>query len=193
MAGGHNQRLVARQELQVALDQPILQPVLADLPGFPVGGQLIWVEGDVEIEVVVDHHLEGFAFEATPLVLVDGLSLDVALGAKAVGVDSPGGDEFLQELRGQYPVPLFRDIAEGVFEGEFRVRRAELEIPFGCSADPFYKGLFIRQFGEDRCQFDRHGPGDLSIGHHRSASFLGNREICWRQYAKILPAKKDKL
>ena len=59
---------------EVFLDQAVLHPVLAHLAGLAVGDQLIGIEGDVEVQVVVYHHLEGLALDAGALVLVDGLA-----------------------------------------------------------------------------------------------------------------------
>ena len=69
--------LVVGEDLEVLLDQAVLHPVLADLAGLAVGGQLIGVEGDVEVEVVVDHDLDGPALDAGALVLVDGLAVEL--------------------------------------------------------------------------------------------------------------------
>ena len=63
-------------DLEVLLDEAVLHPVLADLPGLAVGDELVGVEGDVEVEVVVDHHLEGPALDAAAPVLVDGHARD---------------------------------------------------------------------------------------------------------------------
>ena len=79
--------LVLRKLFQILHDQTVLHPVLAYLSRFAVCNQLVWVEGDIETEVVIDHHLKSFAFDALSSVCVDGLGFQVALGAVAVTVD----------------------------------------------------------------------------------------------------------
>ncbi len=56
--GGDDQGLGLGHLLQVLLDQPVLHPVLEHLPRLPVRHQLVGVEGDGEIQVVVDVELE---------------------------------------------------------------------------------------------------------------------------------------
>ena len=84
-----DQSLLVSHDLQVLLDQAVLHPVLADLAGLTVGDQLIGIQSDIEVQVVVDHHLEGLALGALALVLLDGLAVDAALGTVAVGRNSP--------------------------------------------------------------------------------------------------------
>ena len=59
VAGHDHQGLLVGHHLQYFLDEAILHPVLQTCPVSPVGHQLIGVEGHVEVQVVVDHHLEG--------------------------------------------------------------------------------------------------------------------------------------
>ncbi|MPN40980.1 hypothetical protein SDC9_188520 [bioreactor metagenome] len=66
-----------------------MQPVLADLPRLAIGHELVGVEGDVEVEVVVDHDLKRLTREALAPVGVDGFAVDAPFRAIAVGVDAP--------------------------------------------------------------------------------------------------------
>ena len=115
MARGHDQGLLAGEFLQVALDEPVLHPVLADLPGFAVGDELVRIQGHVEIEIVVDHDLKRLAFGAAPAVVADGLPAYRSLGPETVAVDTSPGLELFQEFRGQRGVPCRRDIAQRIF------------------------------------------------------------------------------
>ena len=84
--GGDHQGLRLGHLLQVLLDQPVLHPVLEHLARLAVGDQLVGVEGDGEVQVVVDVELQRPRLEDAP-VLVDGPRLDVAVG---VGARRPG-------------------------------------------------------------------------------------------------------
>ena len=61
VSGFHNQGLILRQFFEIFFDEPILQPVLAYRSGLTVGNQFIWIERDVKVEIVVDHHLKSLA------------------------------------------------------------------------------------------------------------------------------------
>ena len=99
MPGLHHQRLVGRQRFQVLFDQEVLHPVLAHLARLAVGDELVGVERDVEVQVVVDHHLERASLRAAPPVLADGSAPEPALGAEPVAVDAASGPQLLQKLR----------------------------------------------------------------------------------------------
>ena len=88
MAGFHDQGLIPGQLFQIALDQLILHPVLANLTGFSIGYELIWVQGHIKIQIVIDHDLKRPAFDAVALILVDGPALDGAWRPEAITIDS---------------------------------------------------------------------------------------------------------
>ena len=44
--------LLARQYFEILLDQAILHPVLANLPGFAIRDQFVWIESDIETELL---------------------------------------------------------------------------------------------------------------------------------------------
>ena len=97
----NNQRLVARQQLQVLLDKTVLHPVLAHLPGLAIRHQFVRIKGDVETQVVVYHHLKSLPFYASALVFVYRTSLEVALWTVTVAVNAPAGTEFFHEFGSQ--------------------------------------------------------------------------------------------
>ena len=85
--------------LKVLLDESVLQPVVAHRPGLAIGDELVGIQRDVEVEVVVDLHLEGLALGAPAFVLVDGTAFDVTGWAPPIGVDAAVGAQLLEELR----------------------------------------------------------------------------------------------
>ena len=109
-----HERLLVGHLLEIFLDEAVLEPVLAYLTGLAVGYEFVGIEGDVEAEVVVDHHLESLACEAFSFVFVDRLGLEVALGTPAVGVDASAGAELFQKFRSHLFVELLGEIAESV-------------------------------------------------------------------------------
>ena len=131
MAGHDNQRLLIGQLLQILLDEPVLHPVLADLAGLAVGHQLIGIQRHVEVQVVVDHHLDSPALDALALVLADGLAVDLALGAEAIAVDAAVLRQLLSELLGHLCVVIGVDVAQGVLDGQRLVRLGQMGLPAG--------------------------------------------------------------
>ena len=83
------QRLVLGKLFQILHDEAILHPVLANLSGFSVSDQFVGIKGDIEAEVVVDHHLKGFSLDAASAIFVDGFRFQIACGTEAVSVDPP--------------------------------------------------------------------------------------------------------
>ena len=74
--------------LQILLNKLVLHPVLANLTGFPIGYELIWVQGDIKVQIVIDHDLKRPAFDTVALIPVDGLALDGAGRPEAIAIDS---------------------------------------------------------------------------------------------------------
>ena len=141
----------------------VLHPVLADLAGFPVGDQFIGVEGHVNVEVVVNHHLKGPALDAVAPVGIHGAAGDPAGRPEPVTVDPPPGDQFIEKFRRQRAVPFFRDIPQGVFHREDRILAMEAEMAIGRPADMGGKFRHGREFGKDILELDGHGPGDFGV------------------------------
>ena len=88
---------------------------MADRARFTVGYKLVWVEGDIEVKVVVYHNLHGLCCKALTLVLIYGFSVNVSCRTIAVSINSAVGKKLIQKLRSQLFVKFFRYIAEGVF------------------------------------------------------------------------------
>ena len=169
VAGGDHERLLARQHFEVTLDQPVLHPVLADLPGLAVGHELIGVERDLEVQVVVDHDLEGPAFDAAARVMVERAAGDRPRRPEAVAVDAAAGGELPQELRGQRRVPFRRHVAQRVLQRELGVRPREVEAAHGRAADARGELRLGRQPVAHGLEPDGHGVSDDVVGHHFAA------------------------
>jgi len=159
----HHQRLLPGEHLQVALDEAVLHPILADLAGLAVGHQLVRVEGHIEVQVVVDHHLEGLPLEAASLVLVDGSPPDPARGAEAVAVDAAARLQLVEELRGQRRMPLGRHVAERVLQGEDGFAPVQGVSAVGRAADARFERGRRRQLA---AQADGHGGADGGVVGH---------------------------
>ena len=135
-----NERLVIGKDFEILLYQAVLHPVLAHLPGFAIGDELVGIEGDVETEVVVYHHLKGFALDAAPFVLVNGLRLEVALRTITVTVNASARAELLHKFRSKRFVQFFRDVAQGILQCRSRLRGVEGVTAVGRPPDTFYEG-----------------------------------------------------
>ena len=153
VAGHNHQRLLIGHDLQILLDEPVLHPVLAHLARFAVGHQLIGIQGHVEIQVVVHHHLEGPGLCAVAPILVDGLAVKRALRPEAIPVDPA----VLLQLPGKLPRHLQMvvrvDIPQGVADGQRLVRRGQMRLPPGSPPDPLPEGGI---WGQVVIQFHRH-------------------------------------
>ena len=141
MARLHYERLVLRDDFKIFFDEEVLHPVLADLPGLSVGDELVRIERHVEVEVVVDHYLEGFAFDALALIFVDGFAVELSFRTEAVAVDASVLLVFLEELGGELFVVLLGDVAQRVLEREDDFLVVEDLSPVG---SPSYSGLKFR-------------------------------------------------
>ena len=86
MTGKQHERLLVGQSFKVLLDEAVLHPILADGARLSVCDEFIGVERDFEIEVIVDHDLEGFALDTLPLIRVDRLAVDSPLWAESIAV-----------------------------------------------------------------------------------------------------------
>ena len=158
---------VLGQLLEVFLEEPVLEPVLAHLAGFPVGDQLVGVKGDLEVQVVVDHDLESLPRQALALVVRDGPAPDAPLGPEAVGVDPAAGPQLLHELGGEFRVHRLRDVAKGVLQRQFRLGLPQGPAPVRGAPDPLPEGRVLRQ---PRIQPDAHRTFDLRVLVHGQAT-----------------------
>ncbi|OPZ11118.1 MAG: hypothetical protein BWZ06_01777 [Bacteroidetes bacterium ADurb.BinA261] len=88
MSAFDDECLVLRQFFEISFDEAVLHPVLTNLTGFAVGNQLVGIKRNIEAEVIVDHHLKSFSFDAFPLVFVDGFGFQIAFGTIAIPIDA---------------------------------------------------------------------------------------------------------
>ena len=135
-----NECLVTGKDFEVLLYQAVLHPVLAYLPRFAIGDELVGIEGDIETEVIVYHHLKGFALDATSFVLVNGLRLEVALRTITVTVNASACAEFFHKLGSKRLVQFFRDVAQSILQCRSRLRGVEGVATVGRPPDTFYEG-----------------------------------------------------
>ena len=144
-------------DLEIALDQQVLHPVLTDLARFAVGDQLVGVEGDVEIQIVVDHHLHRPRLGDAADVGVDRFAREPARRTVAVTVDPAPGSQLVEELRRHDLVVLLGHVAQSVFERDDRVVSVEVEAARRCAPDS----------GLERLRFGKLGQldGENWIGH----------------------------
>ncbi len=141
-----HQRLAPGHLPQVEFDQVVLHPVLEDLAALAVGDQLIGIKGHVEVQVVVDHHLERLGFQDPAGIFPDRPGLQAALGPIAVPVNPPAGQQLVHELRGDLLVQPGGDITQGVFKGDFGLGGAQVKTPVRGAADARDEALFGGQF-----------------------------------------------
>ena len=118
MSAHHHKRLFPRQLFQIMLDQPVLHPILTDLPGFPISNQLIGVQGDFKIEVIIDHHLKCLALKAFSHIAFNRKASDAARGPEAVAVNASMLRKFPREFCRHHFMMLGGDIAQRVSNGQ---------------------------------------------------------------------------
>ena len=153
MTGHDDEGLLIGQLLEVLLDQTVLHPVLADLAGLTVGDELIGIESDIEVEVVVDHDLNGLALDALALVFVDGLAVELALGTEAVAIDTAVLFELLRKLLGHLLMMVGVDVTQGVLDGERLIGLGQVGFAAGCATVALFE---LRILGKLVVQLDRH-------------------------------------
>ena len=143
MAAFNHQRLVIVQLLKIFLYQTVLQPVLTHLTRFAVCYQLVGIEGDVETEIVVNHHLEGFSFKAISFVLVNWLCFQIALRTETVSVYAAARAQLFQKFGCQSLMHLFGHIAQRILKRQNGFLRRQGITAVRGAADAFLKfGIF---------------------------------------------------
>ena len=160
-------RRLVSHDLQVLLDQAILHPVLADLTGLAVGDQLVGIQSDLEVQVVVDHDLEGLSLGAVALVLLDGLAVQLALGTEAVAIDTAMLLQLLSELLGHLLVMVGMDVTQSVLDGQSLVGLGQVGLTAGSTTILRIHLGILRQVV---VQLNGHG----FVGCHYSSFFLLN-------------------
>ena len=153
MTGHDDEGLLIGQLLEVLLDQAVLHPVLADLTGLTVGDELIGIQSDIEVEVVVDHDLNGLALDALALVLVDGLAIELALGTEAVAIDTAVLFELLRKLLGHLLMMVGVDVTQSILDGERLIGLGQVGFAAGCATVALFELRILRKLV---VQLDRH-------------------------------------
>jgi hypothetical protein len=171
MAGLHDQRLRIGHDLQVFFDQPQLHPVLTDAAGFAISDQLVRVEGDIEIEVVVDHQLKGFTRKAAPLVSIDGLGLERPVRTETVAIYAATGPQLLEKLRNQPLMMMLGNIAQRILQSGFGLAAAQAEAPVRGAPDLGRKSSCS---GSSSSSLTRMAPAMSALLHMASSSCSGS-------------------
>ena len=146
----NDERLVRRDDFEILFNKEVLHPVLADLPGLSVGDELVGIERHVEVEVVVNHYLEGLAFDALALIFVDGLAVEFSFRTEAIAVDTSVLLIFLQEFRRELFVVLLRNVAQRILERKHDFLIVENLSPV---RSPSYAGLKFRHLWKPVWEF----------------------------------------
>ena len=145
VAGHDDQCLLVGHDLEIFADQTVLHPVLADLSGLAVGDKLIGIERDVEIQIVVDHHLKRPGFDAVSAVFVDGPAEKAALRAEAVAVNTAVLVQLLREFLRHLRVVVGMDITQRVADGEGLVGLSQMGFAARCAAAARNEGRIFRK------------------------------------------------
>ena len=170
MTAHHDQSLLIRKLFQIFFDQSVLHPVLADLSGFPIGYQFVRIQGYIKVQVVIDHHLQCFAFDTFSLVFVYWLAVQLSLRAEAIPIDTASFFQFLGKLPGHLRMMIGVNIAECVLYSHSLIMFAEMCFSFGRPANTFFKSRIFRQH---IVQLDGHGFINGLVHSHVSLSLLG--------------------
>ena len=101
MATFNNECLILSQHFKILFNETILHPVLTDLSRFTVSDEFIRIEGNVEAEIIVNHHLESLTFNAISSVGINRFRFEVTLRTISVAIDTPAGTKFFHKLRGE--------------------------------------------------------------------------------------------
>ncbi len=94
----HHECLLVGKFLEIFFYQTVLQPVLAHLSCLSVRHKFVRIKSDIETEVIVYHNLKCFSCKTIPLVLVDGLGLEIAGRTPAIAVNTASGAQFLKKF-----------------------------------------------------------------------------------------------
>ena len=165
------------QGLQVCSNQAVLHPILAHAAGLAIGDQFVWIEGHIEIKIVVDHELKGFAGQTIAFVLLNGFGLDLPLWPEAVSVDPAHLFQLFQKFGRQAPVMFFGNVSKGILQSHNGLLSVQSKTPVGCPANSFHKGRYIRQF---TIRPDFHGVRNLHIDCHRLCLMVCDIILKWR-------------
>jgi len=143
MTAFHYESLILGKLLKIQLDKLILHPVLTHLSGLSIRDKLIGIESHIEAEIIVDHHLEGFALQALALIFIYGLGLEIALGTETVAVYSAASAELFKELGRELLMKRGMNVAQSVAESYCGFLGSECETAVWSAAYALHKsGIF---------------------------------------------------
>ena len=91
---------------------------MADLSCFTIGDKFVGIEGNIEIQIVVDHNLKGFARKALPLVFINWFAVNASFRSETVSIDSSPCLELFHEFRGNFFMEFLWNVAERIFQCE---------------------------------------------------------------------------
>ncbi len=114
----HVKRLLVRHFGEVLHSQQILGPVLEYGTVPSIGDQFLRVLGNSRIQIVLDHEHDGGRFSTFCRVVPNRSGVQVVIGFEPIHVDSPVGIQFVEKFFGQFLMPGFRKIAQGISQGE---------------------------------------------------------------------------
>ena len=99
MARFNHQGLLLCHDLQILFDQPVLHPVLTDLTCLSIRHQLIRIKGNVETEVIVNHYLESFSFQAVSSIIINGTCFQITLRTITIPIYPSTGTKLFHKFR----------------------------------------------------------------------------------------------
>lgn len=115
---------------------------MADGSCFTIGDQFIRIEGNFKVQVVVNHDLESFAFRAFSFIFINWFAIDAAFRAETIAIDTAASRQFFEELWDKFIMIFFRNVAQGIFQCQFSLGRAEAEAAVRALRMPSWKGFF---------------------------------------------------
>ncbi len=133
MTRHHYQCLIFFYYFKIFFNQIILHPVLTHLTRFSVCNKFVWVKRNLEIKVVVDHHLNSASF-CYPFVFIDGFTEDSALRSISITVYLAICHQLFHKFRSQCFMQFFRYIPQCVFKSEFHLIIRKVQLSFRCSS-----------------------------------------------------------
>ena len=160
VAGFNNQSLFVGHYFQIFFDETVLHPVLANLTGLAVGNQLVWIESYVEVQVVVDHNLASFTFDAVAFVFVDWFAVERALWTEAVTVDTAGFFQLFSKFFCHLFVMVRVDVTQSVFDRQNFICFAQVRFTFWSAAQTFHASWVLRKL---IVQLDGHSIMNVEI------------------------------
>ena len=162
----HYKSLLIGHLLKILHNQAVLKPVLAHLSSLTISYkfirikshievQLIGIQGDVEVQVVVNHHLESLAGYAFAFVFIDRFAFDLPLRTPTVSIYASTSAELFKKFRSHLLVNLFWKIAQGILERSYGLFRRKGVSPVRRAADSLFEFRHCWYFSRKEDSFVR--------------------------------------